>query len=325
MTASCGLVGTATQLFYARTGVGIGEATLSPCAYSLLGDQFSAETLPRALSVYTLGLFIGSGLALVLGGSLVTLVAHQPPVTLPVIGAVRAWQLVFLLAAMPGAVLAVWMATLREPARRSPGDAAAPASGGLAAFIRDNKLVATALFIGSALLAEISYEDVWYPELFIRTWHWSAAQAGLVNGVASLTTGPLGLLAAGWWSSRILSSGRNDAPLRLSVIAAAAMTITATALPLSPAPLLAACALFVLKFFMAFAPVLVPAAIQTVAPEGLRGQLAALFIVTTGILGVAGGPTVPGLLADHVFQAPGGLALALSTSALVLARYPWSP
>ena len=67
MTAACGLAKTFTQLLFARIGVGVGEASLSPSAYSMLSDYFPKEKRGRALSFYGTGVFLGAGLAFLLG------------------------------------------------------------------------------------------------------------------------------------------------------------------------------------------------------------------------------------------------------------------
>jgi MFS family permease len=87
MTALCSLAASFSSLFLARMGVGVGEATLGPSAFSLISDYFPKERLGGALSVYSMGIFIGSGLALIVGGTVVSAVQEMPAVTLPVIGA----------------------------------------------------------------------------------------------------------------------------------------------------------------------------------------------------------------------------------------------
>ena len=67
MASLCGLAKNFTQLFMARIGVGVGEAALSPAAYSMITDSFPKEKLGRAFSVYNLGIAIGSGIALLVG------------------------------------------------------------------------------------------------------------------------------------------------------------------------------------------------------------------------------------------------------------------
>ena len=89
MTVLCGLARTYPILFLGRIGVGVGEATLSPSAYSLISDSFDKTRLPRAMSLYVLGLFIGAGLALILGGEVIGLLQKTPEVTVPYFGAMR--------------------------------------------------------------------------------------------------------------------------------------------------------------------------------------------------------------------------------------------
>lgn len=324
MTASCGLARSFGHLMLARIGVGVGEATLSPSAYSMLSDYFDRARLPRAMSVYTCGIFIGAGLATILGGAVVTAVEQTPLVDVAAFGIRWSWQVVFLIVGLPGLVLALWLSTLREPVRREQGAGSAAitqASGGILkglselwAFLARYPWMSVSLFLGSALFSILGYADAWYPELFIRTWGWSAAHSGWVNGTASLTAGPLGLLFAGWCSSRLIAAGRVDACLRLTALGAIGITLPAIAMPLAPTPLAMALLLLPLKFFVGFPPVLIPSAIHMASPNRLRGQLGALFLFTVGIIGVSSGPILPALFTDYVFKNPDDLRYALAVS-----------
>ena len=94
MTAACGFAPNYLSLFLARVGVGIGEATLSPAAYSLLSDYFRKDKLGRAVAVYSIGVPLGSGIALMLGGLIVEMATKMPPVDLPGIAGAAPWRLV---------------------------------------------------------------------------------------------------------------------------------------------------------------------------------------------------------------------------------------
>jgi MFS family permease len=125
MTALSGLANSYGHLALARIGVGIGEASASPAAYSLLGDYFPARRRAFAISVYSSGLYVGGGLALPLGGW----VAHAwssayPHATAPF--GLAGWQAAFLAVGLPGLLLALWVLTLREPARATADGHAAP-------------------------------------------------------------------------------------------------------------------------------------------------------------------------------------------------------
>lgn len=115
MTALSGLARTGVQLSLARVGVGIGEATASPCAYSLLSDYFPRDRRATALAIYSSGIFIGGGLSLSIGGLVVANWNAAFPGGGP-FGLVG-WQAAFMAVGVPGLLLALWVSTLREPVR----------------------------------------------------------------------------------------------------------------------------------------------------------------------------------------------------------------
>ena len=115
MTAASGLSGSFAQIAAARVGVGVGEATASPVAYSVLSDYFPKEKRATALSIYSSGIYVGGGLSLFLGGLTVDRWNAAFPGGGP-FGLVG-WQAAFLAVGLPGVLLALWVATLREPIR----------------------------------------------------------------------------------------------------------------------------------------------------------------------------------------------------------------
>ena len=119
MTAGCAFAGTFTHLFLCRMGVGIGEATLTPAAHSMVADLFSRARLGLALGIFGIGSYFGSGAALVLSAAVI---AHLPKsgfVDVPGVGALHPWQLVFLVVGLPGLLVAAWVASLGEPLRQA--------------------------------------------------------------------------------------------------------------------------------------------------------------------------------------------------------------
>ena len=115
MTAASGLSRNFAQLAAARVGVGVGEATASPAAYSLISDHFPKRLRATALAIYSAGLYVGGGISLFIGGAIVQGWNRAYPGGGP-LGLVG-WQAAFLAVGLPGLVLALWMATLREPIR----------------------------------------------------------------------------------------------------------------------------------------------------------------------------------------------------------------
>mgnify|MGYP006295519825 FL=1 len=116
MTALSGFARDATTLSVARIGVGVGEATASPSAYSLISDWFPARLRATALAIYSSGLYIGGGVSLAIGGFVVDGWNRAFPEGDPVLGLVG-WQAAFVAVGLPGLLLAIWVATLREPMR----------------------------------------------------------------------------------------------------------------------------------------------------------------------------------------------------------------
>ncbi len=118
MTCFCGVVKGFTGLFIARMGVGLGEAALSPPAYSLLSDFFSAKRLPLALAIFTLGVPVGAGMAYMIGGWVYGYFAAGDPIILPIVGQLAAWQMIFVAVGLPGFLIVLLMIPLKEPLRK---------------------------------------------------------------------------------------------------------------------------------------------------------------------------------------------------------------
>jgi MFS family permease len=115
MTALSGLSRTGGQLTAARIGVGVGEATASPAAYSLISDWFPRRLRATALSIYSAGIYVGGGCSLFIGGLVVQGWNRAYPDGGP-LGLVG-WQAAFMAVGLPGLLLALLVATMREPVR----------------------------------------------------------------------------------------------------------------------------------------------------------------------------------------------------------------
>jgi MFS family permease len=117
MTAFSGFANSFGMLAAARIGVGIGEASASPAAYSMISDWFPKERRATALSIYSSGLYIGGALSLPIGGFVVSRwnAAYPDSASAPL--GLAGWQAAFLAVGVPGLLLALWVLTLREPQR----------------------------------------------------------------------------------------------------------------------------------------------------------------------------------------------------------------
>lgn len=126
MTALSGFAQSHLTLSLARMGVGIGEATASPTAYSLISDYFPKRQRATALAIYSSGLYIGGGISLLIGAKIAQLWNAMWPGGGPL--GLAGWQGAFLVVGIPGLVMAVWVATLREPVRGAMDGVASPGS-----------------------------------------------------------------------------------------------------------------------------------------------------------------------------------------------------
>src|SRR5271157_4392433 len=96
MTGGCGLISSYGQLFLLRMGLGIGEATLSPAAYSMISDSFPPEKRSVPFSVYTMATYVVGGFAFLFGGLLLRSFGSTEMFQLPLIGHIRPWKALFL-------------------------------------------------------------------------------------------------------------------------------------------------------------------------------------------------------------------------------------
>lgn len=317
MTAACGLARSFPQLFLARMGVGVGEATLSPAAFAMIADLFPRHQMSLAASLYSLGAFIGLGLSLILGGALIQLADGLGEVVL--MGeALKNWQLVFMMLGGLGILGIGLMLTIREPARTGKAKGDVVSFARTLGWLRGNARTFTSLFLGfSFFILMSSALSAWSPSILIRNHGFSAPEAGYAVGVAALVASPLGLLLGGWLNDRWVAGGMVDAPMRLGAASGIGLMLMTMALALASTPGEVIGCLAFAFFFLATPLGVAPAAVQMVAPATMRAQLSAFYITVINLVGLAMGPTVVALFTDYVFQAEGLVHLSLAATAAV--------
>ncbi len=312
MTAACGLAGSYGRLLLTRVGVGVGEATLQPAVTSFIPDYFPAERLGSAMSVYSLGTFVGSGLAYVIGGAVIGLLEARRRLVLPVVGSVHPWQIAFFVVGTPGLVVALLLFfTVREPPRTAAARGAGTAE--LFAYVRRNLRSFGCTSLGFSLSAMVNFGiAAWLATFLIRRYGWTAARAGTVQGVLTMTVGVLGVLAGGWTADRYARRGRTDGPLRVGVIGAVGMLVSATAYPLMPGAWQAVAWLVPVNFFAAFPWGAANAAAAEMVPARMRAQGAAVFFFVLSLVSSTLGPTLVAVITDYVFHADAAIGYSLA-------------
>jgi MFS family permease len=321
MTAACGMATSFGALFLARIGVGVGEAGLSPAAYSMIADSFPPAKRARALSVYAIGAIAGVGLALIIGGAVINWASTAPPVVLPVLGELRSWQLAFLIVSLPGPVLALAMLFVREPQRQELARAAA--AGGkndLGAFARERWRLFLLLALGYSLIGvPLAAYLTWTPAFMIRAHGWDIATVGAVYGLVLLIFSTSGILLGGWLADAQIAKGRKDAPLVVSVAGGALAAPFAIAAPFMPDAWSAMGCIAALSFAFGLAQGLPAASIQAIAPNRLRARVMAVYFLIGNIIAFTVGPTGVAMISDYWLRDPAkiGVAMGLLTLAVL--------
>jgi MFS family permease len=320
MTTLCAGARSFGSLFLARMGVGVGEATLAPGAFSLITDYFSKERLARALSVYSMGIFIGSGLALLVGGTVVQATARMPAVDLPILGVVASWRLTFLLVGVPGLLVAAWVATVREPMRRNvlrtpDGRTATLTFGDVFQQVLVRWQSVIGISVGMVFQSSCTYGlTAWMPTFLQRVHGWSPAEVGRTLGLLIVCFGCLGMYVGGALTDRWRKNGVRDAPLRVGVISAIGagifLVLSLTASSVTVTLILLAPGLIFLGLPMGVSY----AALQWILPNQVRGQISAFFLLILNLGGLTLGPLFPALVSDYVFRSEQKIGVALAIS-----------
>jgi MFS family permease len=292
------------QIFAARLFAGAGGAGNGPAAYSLLADYFPPARLPRAIAFMNFGFTSGNGLALLLGGALIGVLARLGNVTLPVFGELHGWQLVFLILAVPDLALGMLLlTTMHEPPRRGRAMAAnraAPVADVLN-YLWTHRAAFGPMFGGLALNSLALGTLPWVAPFYERTYGWSPAQYGIIFGFVYLLIAPLGLTFGGLLAEHWAKQGRDDANLRVVAVAAVVHMPFAILYPLMPTPYLALALLSLNTVLILIGAGPQNAALQVIVPNEMRGQVTALFLTIFTLIGFGVGPTVVAATTDYVF------------------------
>ncbi len=329
MTALCGLAQSFGQLFLFRVGVGVGEACTGPATYSMLADLFPREKLARAIAVLNFGFYAGNGVALVVGGAVAQFLTRVGSYTLPVLGTLKGWQLTFIAVGIPGLIVAALMTTVKEPARRghlaksASGEAPAAAKPiplkDVLAYMRENASNYVPMFMGMGISTILLFgAGSWGPAFYMRTYGWTAAKYGFVQGLLFLTVMPLGSYVGGMMAEWYAKKGYDDANMRV-VLWSTALALPGSVLyALMPNATLAVIVSAASMFCRTWSSGPLNAALQITTPNQMRGQVTALFLFVFNIIGFGFGPTVVAIFTDYVFHAEALLRYSLFATSLIL-------
>ena len=308
--ASCGLAGGFAALFLSRALVGAGESGFGTGSYSIVGDSFPPQRVSFAMSICILGGVRGAGGVFLIGGPVVATMMKAGAVHWPILGTLQPWQQVFLATGLPGVLLAFGVFAFGEPPRRRSALASAGYSEALG-FMRQHPMLFGAIFGGFGLAYAVTIGfQLWTPSYFVRVHHWEPARIGLVLGLTQIAAAAL-MPVHGWIVDALYRRGRHDAHLFWCLITGlcAAPCGIAAFLVASPWATVAFYGLF-LTLILSTAS-MGPAIVQVVTPSYLRGRVSALYVLSTGLIALAGGPSVVGLITDKVLHDPHKIGMSL--------------
>ena len=288
LTAATGFAQNFAQIFIARLGVGIGEATCAPAGQSLIGDLFPSNQRAKAMGVFMLGLPAGIFLAYISAGAIATKFG---------------WRAAFWFACVPGLILAVLALRIPEPVRGAldPGRVVTARGNAVKSLVSVLRLPTMWWIIMSGIFHNFNmYAINSFNTPFLQRFHeMSLLNASYVSSFSVGAVGAIGLLVGGWLADKMSAKRRNG---RL-VLSAAAMAIAAPCIFMAinqPKGAITTYIIFMtmgtITMFVYYATVY--AAIQDVIEPRLRGTAVAVYFCFMYILGASMGPVGTGRLSD---------------------------
>jgi len=324
MTAACGLSKNFTTLFFTRMGVGVGEAGLSPAAYSMIGDLYPPHRVARAMAIYTMGITVGGGLAYLVGGVVIGIITRAGPIDIPMIGVLAPWKMTFIAVGLPGLLLVPLIYFMKEPPRRgslqsADGQVATVPFKQVLSFVLENKRIFFAMFLGSSMLSIIGYGTAnWYPTFLIRTYGMSIEQVGFEFGLIYGIFGTIGAFGSAVLSEKLAANGYIDANMRVVMLVGFFLIVPASIGPLMPEKWMALCFAAVTVILLNAHMGITAAAVQQVTPNQMRGTVTAMLLFMTNIVGLGLGAVIIAAITDFVFADDAALRYSLAIVAIVV-------
>jgi len=313
LTIACGLARNYWQIFFARMGVGIGEATLNPSTTSLIGDFFPRKDVPLALSIFQIGPIVGTGIAFIIGGMVLEIVQQAEPLTLPLIGALKPWQQTFVYVGAPGILLAGLFLFIREPVRRvsNEPEIAQTGTGQLIHFYRTNASTLLWHHLGFVSLILTGYAFVfWSVTFFVRIHGVPAAEASQIFGWIFVIFGPMGPLIVAYIAAELKRRGHHDANITAGMIGGIATIPCVLLIQIAPSATWA---------YILYAPALLAVnspfgiaagALPVITPPHLRARVAAVYMFA-GAVGMMFGPPLAGAFNEYLFPGAEGVRYSM--------------
>lgn len=300
-TAVCGAAQGFWHIFLARLGVGVGEAGGVAPSYAVIGDHFPSERRAFALSVYSLGIPLGSATGVLAGGYVAARVD---------------WRAAFLVVGIAGLLIApLFKFVVRDrPKAAAP---ASPADGEGVRFLAIAALLARKrgfwlLSFGAASSSMLGYGlAFWLPSLLQRSFHLELVETSWFIGAVVLLGGSVGVLSGGLLADRLGRANRAFYAWVPAMAFVAAVPLFAGGIWTSSVPL--AFLMFLVPQALAYiwlGPV--TSAIQHLVEPPARATASALFLLINNLIGLGGGIYALGALSTALAPVYGEESLRYS-------------
>lgn len=302
-TAACGLATSFVGLFVARVAVGVGEAVLSPAAMSTISDSFPRDRRGLPIGVYAAAAAAGAGLALMVGGGVVEVVARSEGFALPFLPRLASWQSAFVLIGLMGLVVVPLMATVVEPQRKhEPGQ---PREGGLVAFIRDNADFMLRHYAAVGVYTIVIYATLsWVPAYFIRVFGWTPGEVGFRYGAVLLVFGGCGTVLGAWLATRLARRGVRQAAIVVTCLGMLGAALFLGLAGFAADPWVALALYCPGLCFMTLPGGTAIQVVQEAVPAHLRARASAVYYLVISLVGLTTGPLAVALFTDYVYGDP---------------------
>jgi MFS family permease len=310
-TALCGLASSFAIFFLMRMGVGLGEAGLTPAAYSLLADLFPPGKRARPTGIFVLSTALGSGVALLAGA-----VGLDFADSLRSQGgwwaSIASWRLVLIWTGLATLALVPFMIFIADPKRVTHNAEVTPFREVLSEIWKHRRAYSP-LMVGIPVINLAAYGALaWVPTFFIRTHGWSIQEAGLAVGGASIVGGIIGGIAGSWFIDYLNRRSASAALLFCVGAVAGCLALSVGLVVVSNASIQIT---FVLILSGLVLPIGVTGAVclQDVARPAVRAQVSSIYLMLAAIVGVGLGPTLVAVFTDFVFANEGMLGWSIAS------------
>lgn len=306
-------------LFATRIFVGASEAFLFPAGVSYIADLFDRRRLPIGTSIFTIAPALGGGLSLVAGGNILEVMGQYHSVTIPLLGAIRGWQMTLLIIGLAGLMPVLLLFALPEPDRRAATGDAAPAMDekqfglleGLRYMLRRWRFYFAFFFGMSCSSLVMLTVSAWGPSYLARSFGLNAGQIGSLYGSLALILGVAGGIASplinGW-----LAKWRSDSPIQTVRLGPCFLLAFSLMFAIAWNESMALLCLGLLTFSYNFPMSMASTALQIATPSRLRGVASAYYFIIVSLVGYGIGPMAVPLVAEHILHDSGKLGEAMA-------------